>query len=279
MMIRSTLAICGLLLAVVALNAGERKSEMNVAYGDHRKQKVDIYWNSDFTKAPIVVSIHGGGWRNGDKKAFGSEYYQKLFVDELGCVLISPNYRLTGDFVEKGTSPTGKVDGMISDVASAIAYVQKHAAKYGADPGRVIVCGSSAGGHLSAVLAYCDERDWLEGTKYAGGKLNIIGWFGDSAPLSKEHNRQIPFNDDGIPIKNVDKDDPPAFMVVGTADRIVPPANSVDFDKVLKEKGISSEIFTVEGGPHVVGKRVVAKSEMQDALIRFVESVLKTNSN
>ncbi len=254
----------------------EPQSQQDVAFGEHPKQKLDIYWESSFRNAPIVVNIHGGGWMNGDKSGFGSRQYQDLVINELGCVLVSPNYRLIGDFTEGGDDRaararmSGKVDAMISDVASAVAYVQKNAKEYGADPSRVIVMGSSAGGHLSAVLAYCNSRDWLEGTPYAGEKLNIVGWYGDSAPLSKDFNAQIPFNDDGIPMLEVDKDDPPGLMIVGSRDRLVPQDNSLKFQEKLKELGIWGQVIISENGPHVVGKGIVSRDDMRKPFIDFV---------
>ena len=273
------LALVATLLFTSFVTAGERKSLTNHSYGSHARQKLDVYWNTDFDNAPIIVNIHGGGWQNGDKKGFGSAPIQKFVVDELGCVLVSPNYRLVGDLVEgKVTRDTraqsaGKVDAMMSDVASAVAYVQRHAADYGANPKQVIVCGASAGGHLSAALAYCDERDWLKGTDFAGDQLNIVGWFGDSAPLDKTLNRQIPFNDDAIPILNVDKEDPPGFMIVGTRDRLVPVENSTRFQKVLTDNGIWNQVLICEGGGHVVGKLFVSYDKMKAPFAAFVKFV------
>lgn len=276
---KSLLPLLFFALAFTA-NAGDRKSQIDVAYGEHEAQKLDIYWDADKKNAPIVVNIHGGGWINGDKSGFGNTGYQSLFIDELGCVLVSPNYRMVGDLMETGNArdarskAAGKVDEMMSDVASAVAYIQKNAAKYGADPKRVIVTGSSAGGHLSAALAYCNSRDWLEGTPYAGEKLNIVGWFGDCGPVDKTINAQIPFLDDAIPILNVDKKDPPAFMVYGTKDGLVPLENGTKFQKVLNEAGVWNQVVIVEGGRHVVGKQVVRYEPMKKPFMAFAKYVL-----
>ncbi len=169
----------------------------NVAYGNHEKQTLDVYWNKDLKNAPIVISIHGGGWKNGDKAGFGNAKNQNLFIGKYGCVLVSPNYRLIGDMVpgsdrkDASLVAKGAFDGAIVDVFSAAAFIQKNAKKYGGDPKRIIVCGSSAGAHLSAALAYCGGHDWLKDTPYKGAKLNIIGWYGDCAPLDKSANKDI----------------------------------------------------------------------------------------
>jgi len=270
-----------LLLVAFAItaNAGERKSLKDVAYGEHEAQKLDIYWDADSKKAPIVVNIHGGGWRDGDKMEFGNSAFQKLFIEELGCVLVSPNYRMIGDLTDLKRSKTqlydaaGKIDATMTDVASALAFVQKNAAKYGGDPKKVIVCGSSAGGHLSAALAYCNSTNWLKGTKYDGEKLNIIGWYGDCAPVDKKINKQIPFMDNAIPILHVDKGDPPGFMVVGTADNLVPLENATKFQKELTKNGIWSQVLIVEKGRHVVGKQVVRYDPIKKPFAAFVKSI------
>jgi acetyl esterase/lipase len=239
------------------------ESATNVPYGKHEKQVLDVYWNKELKKAPIVINIHGGGWKNGDKRSFGSLKNQALFIGKYNCVLVSPNYRLIGDLVPNGNRSdealvaSGAFDGAIVDVFSVVAFIQKNAEKYGGDPTRIIVCGTSAGAHLSAVLAYCGEHDWLKDTPYAGTELNIIGWYGDSSPMDKSVNKEIPFSSYGIPIDMVKRGAPPALMIIGTKDQIVPTANAYNFQDKCNQLGVWNQIVEMKDGSHTVGRAVI----------------------
>ncbi|MCK5564325.1 MAG: carboxylesterase family protein [Planctomycetes bacterium] len=261
------------------------ESARNVAYGNHDKQTLDVYWNKELKNAPIVINIHGGGWKNGDKAGFGNPKNQDFFIGKFGCVLVSPNYRLTGDLVpngdrdDKSLVAKGAFDGMIVDVFSAVAFVQKNAKKYGGDPKRIIVCGTSAGAHLSAALAYCGGHDWLKDTPYAGTKLNIIGWYGDSGPLDKSVNKQIPFPSYGAPIDTVKKDGPPALMVIGTGDKIVPVANAYNFQAKCNKLGVWNQIVEMKDGPHAVGRAVIGTNpEVIPVFDAFMKWIIGTGS-
>ena len=257
----TTLLILLLAFSLVSVSA-KNESATNVAYGKHKKQTMDIYWNKELKSAPILFHIHGGGWQNGDKKSFGSTIAQKIFVEKYGCVLVSPNYRLVGDIVPGISLKTSREDAklaafddMIKDVYMAVAFIQKNAAKYGGDPNRIIVCGTSAGGHLSAALAYCNKHDWLKGTEYEGTKLNIIGWYGDSAPLDQSQiGGIIPFKSYGIPIDTVKENGPPALMIVGTADKVVNASNSHNFQEKCESLGIWNQVIEMQNGPHCSGR-------------------------
>jgi len=235
----------------------------NMAYGKHEKQVLDVYWNKDLTNAPIVINIHGGGWKNGDKAGFGNAKNQDLFIGKYGCVLVSPNYRLIGDLVPDADRDDatlvakGAFDGAIVDVFSAAAFIQKNAKKYGGDPKRIIVCGTSAGAHLSAALAYCGRHDWLKGTPYTSTKLNIIGWYGDCPPLDKSVCKEIPFPSYGIPIDMVKKGAPPALVFIGTKDKIVSGANAYNFRDKCNRLGVWNQIVEMKDGPHTVGRAVI----------------------
>ena len=113
--------------------------------------KLDVYPAPDGCDAPVVVWVHGGGWRVGDKSQ-GQDDKVELFGD-LGYTYVSVNYRLTDD----GAKTPVRYPVHEQDVAAAVAWVHDHIAEYGGDPDRIAVLGHSAGAQLVALLA-TDER-------------------------------------------------------------------------------------------------------------------------
>ena len=93
---------------------------------------------------PLVVFIHGGGWRIGDK-AMGAHGRDKAaFFNQLGHAYASLNYRL---------SPDVQHPAHVDDVAAALAWLHGHAAELGFDARRIYVMGHSAGAHLAALVS------------------------------------------------------------------------------------------------------------------------------
>src|SRR6185295_9736276 len=131
-----------LALAAVLQDPGIREAK-DLAYADggDAKQKLDLYLPPDAKNAPIVMWIHGGGWKWGDRAQY-RELGRRFAEAGIGFAAIS--YRL---------SPKVKHPAHIEDCARAFAWLRAHAAEYGGDPDRLFVSGQSAGGHLSALLA------------------------------------------------------------------------------------------------------------------------------
>jgi arylformamidase len=111
------------------------------SYGNASLQNLD-YFTPASPNAPLLVFVHGGGWKRGDKdNATGREkatHYRKA-----GYAFASINYRLV---------PDATVEQQAADVASAIAYLRRNAAKLGFDPQRIVIMGHSAGAHLVALV-------------------------------------------------------------------------------------------------------------------------------
>jgi len=117
--------------------------EADVAYGDHAANKLDVYRPAKAEGAPLVFMVHGGGWRNGDKanpRAIRNKVSRWVAK---GYVVVSINYRMLPE-----VAPVEQAE----DAAKALAFVQRSARSFGADPTRVLVMGHSAGAHLVSLL-------------------------------------------------------------------------------------------------------------------------------
>jgi len=125
-----------------------------------KSHSLDVYAPKDAKNAPVIIFIHGGGWRKGDKSSPGVGTQPAAHFCAQGFVFVSINYRLT---------PTGKHPANIQDVAKAVAWVHDHIAEHGGDPSQINIMGHSAGAHLTALVA-ADER-WL---KAEGKPLSIL---------------------------------------------------------------------------------------------------------
>ncbi|HEX5805199.1 MAG TPA: alpha/beta hydrolase [Macromonas sp.] len=118
----------------------------DLAYGTEVEQTLDVYRPQNplaGTLAPIILMVHGGGWKHGDK-TMGRVVDAKVerWVKR-GFVFVSINYRML---------PEAGPDVQLQDVARALAFVQDQAASWGGDPARVILMGHSAGAHLVSLL-------------------------------------------------------------------------------------------------------------------------------
>lgn len=128
--------------AAPALPAGSRVLR-DLAYGPAAKQTLDVYLPAGTGNAPLVVMVHGGAWRTGDKAM--SRVVDNKVARWLprGIGFVSVNYRLL---------PATGVAQQAEDVAAALAFVQRQAPGWGADPRDIVLMGHSAGAHLVALL-------------------------------------------------------------------------------------------------------------------------------
>lgn len=112
-----------------------------MSYGSDALQKLD-FWRSPQDKAPLVIFVHGGGWKRGDKNNATGQSKAPHYRAQ-GYAFASINYRLV---------PDATVEQQASDVAAAVAYLRSNARQLGIDPDRIVLMGHSAGAHLSALV-------------------------------------------------------------------------------------------------------------------------------
>lgn len=157
------------------------------------KHRLDVYRPRD-TKDPwpVVVFVHGGYWRGGDKtywQAITGLYGNAgIALGELGVGTVVTNYRL---------HPDATLDDMLDDIVNAMSWARAHVKEMGGDPDAIFLAGHSAGGHLVSLLgANTDELTkrgfepaWLKGVVTVSGIYDIPS----TIPLVSEELRDEVF--------------------------------------------------------------------------------------
>jgi acetyl esterase/lipase len=256
-------------------------AQLNVVYTtvDNWEGKVDLYLPPASKKgSPVIINIHGGGWKNGVKESQGG--FSAFF--KAGFAVANLEYRLTG----QATAPAA-----IEDVRCALIYLIKNAETLHIDKNRIIIMGGSAGGHLALmggllgndhrfdtncpgvedikVAAIIDKYGITDVWDWAYGKnitsKSATSWLGDKAKDEK-------FAASVSPMTYVNKNSPPVLIVHGDADPTVPYQHSVDLHKKLLSVGVKTEFITVPGGLH--GKFDKEKNaEINNAIVDFVKKL------
>lgn len=233
--------------------------------GGHERQKLDLYLpEKGGDPLPLIVWIHGGAWRAGSKDNCPAA----RFVSR-GYAVASVNYRLS----QHATFPA-----QIQDCKAAIRWLRAHAQDYHLDPHRFGAWGSSAGGHLVALLATTGgiaEFDQGPHTNVSSRVQAVVDFFGptdlllmaaQSGPNSRM-NHDAPDSPESLliggavqehkekarrasPINYVTPDDAPILLVHGDADPLVPHQQSILLHDALKKAGVEASLHLVKGGGH-----------------------------
>jgi len=118
--------------------------ERDLAYGSDPAQRLDVYRGADSKNAPVIMMVHGGGWRRGDKGGPTMVKNKVLHWVGKGWVLVSVNYRLV---------PAANPAEQAEDIGRALAFAQGKARSWGGDPARFVLMGHSSGAHVVALVS------------------------------------------------------------------------------------------------------------------------------
>ena len=239
----------------------------DVAYvtNGHSRQKLDVTFpmNPAPGLKPLVVWVHGGGWSAGSK-----EHGPAMGLLKRGYVVASINYRLSGDAV---------YPAQIEDCKAAIRWLRAHASALGIDPERIGVWGSSAGGHLVALLGLTGgmrDFDVGENLDQSSAVACVLDWFGPTdfehygdpgwVPTSTNHTADNAVtqllgcnpkeNLDKVrrasPITFVQPGAAPFLIMHGERDPLVPPQQSELLQAALKKAGVECTLKIIPGALH-----------------------------
>jgi acetyl esterase len=195
-------------------------------------------------RRPALVFFHGGGWIGGKANAFAR---QAEYFSSRGLVTVLVTYRLLDR--ESKTAP----DKPIQDAKSAMRWVRAHAGTLGVDPDRVGSFGGSAGGHLAAFVGMVEGMDDPADDPKVSAKANAMILFNpvfDNGPSGWQHGRVGERYGEYSPFHNISKDDPPAILLVGDKDHLVPAATACQFEGGMKAAGGQATVRIFAGAGH-----------------------------
>jgi len=259
------------------------KVEKDLSYGDHARNKLDLFVPKSDEPLPLVIWIHGGGWEAGSKN------------NNPALTLLSKDYAVAG--INYRYSSQAVFPAQLHDCQAAIRFLRDNAKKYNIDADRIGVWGASAGGHLVALLGTSGDVPELDGdakSKTSAKVQCVVNWFGptdltqmvrpgsatpgliskllggsltDKADLAKLAN----------PITHVSKNDAPFLIIHGDNDPLVPLKQSEILNEALKKAGVATElvVFSKAGHGDAPFFAAVMKDEHRKKLLDFLDKYLK----
>jgi acetyl esterase len=238
---------------LLSVSVSARTTDLtNVAYAqpDGTLLTLDAHIPDGPGPFPAAVLVHGGGWIAGDKQQYITYIFQPL--TDAGFAWFSINYRLAPKYAFP--APT-------DDIESAIAFVQKNAAKYKVDPHRLALIGESAGGHLvSYVGAHDGSKMGIAAVVSLYGIHDFISACAAWKPIPTEifqlfHISSVdagtaPILIRASPVVYVKREMPPFLLIHGSKDEDVPYQQSVEMCQKMKAVGAPCDLITIDGAPH-----------------------------
>lgn len=257
----------------------EIRDTRDVVYAtvDGKPLALDVAVPADVSNPPLLIWVHGGAWRSGDK-----DEVPRTFVEH-GFATASVNYRL---------STEARFPAAAHDVKAAIRFLRAHAREYGYRADRIVIAGQSAGAHLAQLVGVTNGDAELEGR--VGGNLDessdvqaILAYYGasnfmtilaQSTPFGL--NVRVPAlelwlgaaPDDApdlarlaSPVTHVDATDPPLFMLHGDQDPQMPINQSHELQGAYEALGLDVTLDVVHGAGHG-GRLFYAPEHLERAL-------------
>jgi arylformamidase len=241
---------------------------LDVAYGTHPKQRLDLYFPTQFPEAsragaPVLLFLHGGGFREGDRLQYG--FIAAPFAAR-GIITAVASYRLTPEF----TYPAQP-----EDIQLALGWLWKNIKAQKGDPERIFVAGHSAGAILAADVAV--KTAWLGRLSLPAGLLKgvipISGGY-DLNDLPSVHN-YVPdetTRGEASPITHVSVGVPPAIVAVGSGEPYV--ASSRALVESIRARGGQADLLVLDGLDHA--QTVLALGDERSPLFKAVLGLIET---
>lgn len=254
------------------------RSDLPYRHVDGHQLLADLYIPGTEYPPPVVVYVHGGGFRFGSRADGAATRLSAIAAH--GVAVLSVSYRL---------APDSSFPEALYDVRAAVRWVRGHADELGVDGSRVAVWGSSAGGLLASLVALTAGSDEFEEPQDDPGRLAasagssavqaVVAWFPltdveAGASRSALEAAVLPFDFEAAllgvasvaavaqdpavaerarrasPVNWASAQAPPFLISHGDRDRITPLSQSRSLHEALVRAGASSTLVVVGGAGH-----------------------------
>lgn len=271
------------IISSYAQNSFTSTKDIPYASANNSDLLLDIYLPNNVDNPKLIIWIHGGAWLAGDKENPPMAFVKK------GYALASVNYRLSGE---------AKFPGMAHDIKASIRFLRAKAIEYGYNADKIVIAGSSAGGHLVALVGvtnnhhelegivgnYLDESSSVQGVIDLYGPTNFMTILHQSTPHGmnvrvpalKQLLGDTPENVPDLaklasPVFHVDKSDPPLLILHGNKDPQVPINQSHELENEYQKKNLSVKMVVVYEGEH--GGDEFNKEKYQTIIFDFLKLI------
>ena len=224
-------------------NAGGLRSQQNIAYGEHVRQKLDVYQPKKAVGQCLVMFVYGGSWEDGSKDDYG--FVGAAFA-RLGYTVVIPDYRLY---------PQVTYPAFVEDIALALA---SEPVQLLLQSRKLVMMGHSAGAMIAGLVSY--NPDYLQAMDLSRDMIDAY------VALAGPHDYFLPtdeiqwtriFGEDqdeqvkALTVNHMHPDNPPTLIVHASDDEIVTPKSAHSLAEKLTHAGVSNTKLIYATGGHV----------------------------
>lgn len=214
----------------------------NLAYGLKARQRFDLYRSDQTGRKPLLIFVHGGAWRHGDKSAY--KFVGEAFTRE-GYDVVVVNYHL---------APQYKFPHYVNDLAVLLNHLEQHQQSLHISTKQIALIGHSAGAFNIASLLYHPQQFELKHPEHIKALIGIAGpyHFDYKGDVLAEHafELDVPYQQ-VMPYYFVKKNQVQHFLMMAENDQIVKANNSYDFAHQLSTVDNHCEIITIPRTGHI----------------------------
>ena len=257
----------------------------NITYTDAfgRPEALDIYVPKGLPPTggwPVILAIHGGGWRKQDKRDYGPRI-AGAFVPN-GYVVVAPDYPLSSP-----GNPTWPIN--LEDLQTAVRWIKANASTFNIDTGRIVAMGESAGANLAELLGTGSPSTANSGSAETAAIAAVVSFSGpsdltalyESNPLAGAAVAQLLGGPPAAlpasymaasPVDQVAQGDPPTFLVHGANDPLVPVSQSEEMAAALTSARVRNELVVLPGAGHELDFPIKTPRNLVFQILEFLDT-------